>query len=212
MKTFQLHGRELPYLDHAYNGTRINERAVEVPVGLSLLDTARAERRAVLEVGAVLPHYLPDWPEDGHTVIDLYEEYAGVIQADILTWRPDQMYDLILCISTLDHLNDSAEVCAAVQRMRSWLAPGGLLLVTLPYGQPPEVGGGPWLDALIASNALQADTVWRMDKVDTRHHQWMQVEQNIPPLAYHGASYFANTVYLLSFGPMATWWTYEPDC
>lgn len=191
---FCFQGREYAYLDHAYNGTRINERAVEVPIALYLLSKAKH----ALEVGAVLPHYLADWPRDAHEVIDLHERYPGVINADVLTYEAQGKYDLILCISTLDHLHNAAQVRGAVARMKSWLCEDGLLFVTLPHGQPSEVGGGPWLDQLVQSGALYME-ICRMDKIDAEQHMWAERALTAAPLAYHGPSSFANTVYFLSY-------------
>lgn len=196
--TFRYEGRVYPYLDAKYNGTRINERAVEVPVALDLLNDAVR----TLEVGAVLPHYLPDWPEHGHEVVDLHEECPGVTNADVLEYAPSRSYDLVLCISTLDHLRDADEVERAVKQMRSWLSAGGRLFATIPAGQPAGVGGGPWLDDLVLSGGLGAE-VKRMDKVDPARHLWAECPPSEPPLPYHGPSHFANTVYFLE------WWEHE---
>jgi SAM-dependent methyltransferase len=172
-------------------------------------------------VGAVLPHYRAGWPHDAHTVIDLHEEYPGVINADVLTWEPSLhiapaastlaqrsggYYDLIISISTLDHLHDLEELIDALRRLRRWLEPDGLLFITLPFGQPAWVGGGEWIDRFVLGEN-DATTVWRMDKIDPLDHLWEQVDDlTTPPLAYHGPSLFANTVYMLLWGDVKGWW------
>jgi SAM-dependent methyltransferase len=219
--TFELTGKHFCYQESEYNGTSRNERAVEVPVGLFLLGQATDGEASVLELGAVLPHYRAGWPitspaasphgaagggNDGHTVIDLHEVYPGVTNADVLTWEPPQQYDLIISISTLDHLHDLEELIDALRRLRRWLAPGGLLFITLPYGQPASVGGGEWIDSFVLGEN-DATAVWRMDKVDPIRHLWEQVDDLAkPPLAYNGQSPAANTVYLLFWGDLAGWW------
>lgn len=190
--TFSFLGQVHPYLADSYNGTRFNERAVEVPVALYLLNHAAH----VLEVGAVLPHYLPGWPLPDHVVVDLYEKYPGVINDDVLSWEPYDTFDLIVSISTLDHLLSAEDVCLAVERMKSWLAPGGTMLITLPHGQPSSVGGGPWLDELVEEGTLGMAQV-RMDKVDAMRHLWAEVMPPAEKLAYNGRSAFANTVTFL---------------
>lgn len=205
-ETFELCGRELVYDRSYYNSTPVCERAVEVPVGLALLGQAGNGEASVLEVGAVLPHYRAGWPADGHTVIDLHEEYPGVINADVLTWEPPHEFDLIISISTLDHLHDYEELIDALRRLRRWLAPGGLLCITLPFGQPAWVGGGEWIDRFVLGEN-DATTVWRMDKIDPLDHLWEQVHDlTLPPLAYHGPSLFANSVYFLLWGDVKSWW------
>src|SRR5208282_6675203 len=66
-KRFVFNGKRLPYLNRRYNLSWENERAVEVPIVLSLITKER--RRRVLEVGNVLPHYVK-FP---HDVVDKYE-------------------------------------------------------------------------------------------------------------------------------------------
>jgi hypothetical protein len=183
---------------------------VEVPVALSLLCHARKHDGAVLEVGAVLPHYRPGWPSDGHVCVDLFEPYAGVINADVLTWEPPgaprAQFDLIVCISTLDHLREEDEFRAALERLRAWRKPEGLLFVTLPYGQPAWVGGGPWLDRLIERGSLDADIIWRMDKTDVVAHGWEQIRGVAPRRAYNWPTAYANTVYMYMWGEVEQWW------
>lgn len=231
-----------------YNGTRLNERAVEVAVGLALLGQATDGECSVLEVGAVLPHYRAGWPADGHTVIDLHEEYPGVINADVLTWEPPAQvaasrwplaqgapagaessgqqltaysqqpsrseFDLIVCISTLDHLQSLTEFIKALERLNSWLAPGGLLFVTLPFGQPAHVGGGAWLELFLratdagfwTTELTPPQVVWRLDKTDPAHHLWTQILEDAPHLGYNGRAPCANTVYMLLWGDVERWW------
>jgi hypothetical protein len=208
-QSFILQGKSFDYFDHPYNCTRVNERAVEVAVGLALAQQAGNPLvGAILEVGAVLPHYRPGWPCDGHTCIDLMEAYPGVIQADVLTWQPAGVFDLILCISTLDHLQNADEVYTALARMQGWLAPGGLMVVTLPYGQPQTVGGGEWLDRLLLDVLrFEATACWRMDKIDVYQHLWIDTDPyGHDGRAYNGLSRYANTVYLLLWGAVEKWW------
>jgi len=209
--TFQLRGVELPYTEAPYNFSRHSERAVEVSAALHLYGTARARGGDVLEIGAVLPHYLVRWPSNGHTVVDLYEQGHGILNENVLSWEAPQQYDLIICISTLDHLNGPMEVWLALERMKSWRKPGGMLFVTLPANQPDWVGGGPWLDALLRDrHALEASELWRMDKVDPINNLWDEVTgTKKAPRGYNNPTAFANTVYFLFFGEVMRWWLPE---
>src|SRR5437660_5287962 len=64
---FSLGGQEYPYCLAAYNYAWKNERTVEVPIAARVLEAHKGKR--ILEVGNVLPHYLPT----SHIVIDKYE-------------------------------------------------------------------------------------------------------------------------------------------
>jgi hypothetical protein len=192
--TFEYNGRVYPYITAEYQSTRKNERAVELPIALHYYN----EAGAVMEVGAVLPHYIPGWPKRAHPCIDLHEQFPAVINADVLTYEPMHMIDLVICVSTLDHLNNADEVITAVERMKSWLVPGGLLFATIPANQPSKVGGGPWLDDVVLSGALDM-TMYRMDKVDPAGHNWQQVDMSTPAKQYGHPTTWANTVYLFEW-------------
>lgn len=189
MLTFTYRGQKYDYFDHPYNHTRQNERAVEVSIAWSEILPYRGFEHRVLEVGAVLPHYL-DWqPEHRHSVIDLRETLDGVINVDMLAWEPGQTFDLIICISTLEHLGGQAQAEQAVERMAQWLTPKGQMLITLPH----------WFNATwvtpewIGSMGLAAT---RFDKTDPVKHIWKQKPLDLAPLAYDGRSKWANTVYI----------------
>lgn len=170
------------YKVHVYNTPRINERAVEVPVAVKMLE----ELPKALEVGAVLPHYMMH----KHEVIDLYEEFPGVINADVLTYQPrNPNYDLVFSVSTLDHLLGADQFYVALARMKSWLAPNGFLFFTLPYGQKP------WVDEVIKADDFGTEVV-RFDKVEPGSHGWGRVEPSETPRLYNGETKWANSVYL----------------
>lgn len=138
-RTFTFEGATYRYLRHKYNVTWTNERTVEVPIGRAAV--ARAGQGRVLEVGNVLSHYGPV----GHDCLDKYEKAAGVINQDIVDFAPEQPYDLIVSLSTLEHVGfdetprDPAKLGAAFERLVAALAPGGRLVVTMPLGYNPEV-------------------------------------------------------------------------
>ena len=97
-KTFQFDGQEYEYLYHPYNRTWKNERGVEIPIFRELL--FKHEGKRVLEVGNVLSHYFPIH----HEVVDKYEVAPGVINRDIVEFVPQDKFDLIISISTLEHV------------------------------------------------------------------------------------------------------------
>src|ERR1017187_5364112 len=95
---------ELEYEDHEYNTTRLNERAVEIPIAQEWLDRQIGVTpfSRILEVGNVFGHYYPDhWKWD---VIDLYEKARGVKNINVLD--VSESYDYIFSISTLEHVGD----------------------------------------------------------------------------------------------------------
>jgi len=53
-----------------------------------------------IEVGNVLFHYF----DISHEVVDKYEKAPGVTSENILDFRPERRYDLIVYISILEHV------------------------------------------------------------------------------------------------------------
>ena len=135
VKTFVFDGRSYPYLYHFCNKTWKNERGVEIPIFREILLRHQAMR--ILELGNVLAHYVPIH----HDVVDKYEVAPGVINQDIVEFAPTQRYDLILSISTLEHVGwdeeprEPAKLLQAIEHLRDrCLAPGGQIVVSLPVG------------------------------------------------------------------------------
>ena len=149
-RTFRFRGATYPCFFHGYNLTWSNERAVEVPIVRALLAEQPGGR--VLEVGNVLSHY-PEIP-GGREVLDKFERGPAVRNEDVTTFRSPHPYDLIVSISTLEHVGwdeepkDPGKILRAVENLAGQLAPGGRLLVTLPLGYNPD------MDALLARDAI----------------------------------------------------------
>jgi SAM-dependent methyltransferase len=185
---FELGGRRYRYFAHPYNATWRNERAVELPVALALLHDAPEAR--VLEVGNVLVHY----GHGGHDVVDKYEQAPGVFSVDIVDFRPASPYDVVVAISTLEHVGfdedvrDEAKPRRAVERMASVLAPGGRLLVTVPLGYNEA------LDRDLLGDGLGFDSVRFLKRV-SRLGRWREVQAADVAGARYGHPYrWANVV------------------
>ncbi|HKV83118.1 MAG TPA: hypothetical protein VJN88_01085 [Ktedonobacterales bacterium] len=125
-------GREYDYFYNRYNLTFSNERVVEIPIAWNVVRAYDASH--VLEVGNVLSHYYPV----KHDVLDKYETAAGVVNEDVVDFQPSKRYDLIVAVSTLEHVGwdeeprEPAKFLRAVEHLTELLAPGGKLFVTLP--------------------------------------------------------------------------------
>jgi hypothetical protein len=138
-QTFRFDGRSYDYFYHRKNRTWMNERAVEIPIAWHFLQGFGPGR--CLEVGNVLSHYYPI----KHDVLDKYERAAGVINDDVVDYRPDQPYDAIVSVSTLEHVGWDESPCEprktllALDNMQAMLVPGGRLLVTIPLGYNPDI-------------------------------------------------------------------------
>jgi SAM-dependent methyltransferase len=64
------------------------------------------------------------------TQVDIDPDRRPDVVADICTWRSEQPFDVILAAEVLEHLTEPQR---ALANMRAMLAPGGRLIVTVPF-------------------------------------------------------------------------------
>jgi SAM-dependent methyltransferase len=156
---FELGGESYRYLYGRYKRTWLTERAVEVPVLQAIVD--RHAGRRVLEVGHVLGHYRPQ----SHAVLDRYEHAPGVLNRDVLDLSDLGRFDLIVAISTLEHVGydeqprDPGKAGRAVAALRDALAPGGSLVLTVPVGYNPS------FDTALRSGAIATSATAALRRV-----------------------------------------------
>jgi len=164
--SFTARGVEYQYFYHAYNQTYCNERAVEIPIVWSMVQRVPPER--VLEVGNVLSHYFPT----RHDVVDKYEHAPRVQNVDVVDFRPTHPYDLIVSISTLEHVGfnekplEPGKPWRAIGNLRRSLSQQGRLVITLPMGANPHLDrmlqeGRIPLDDPLCLRRISADNRWR---------------------------------------------------
>lgn len=140
---FSYNGHKYKYFFHLYNATFRSERCVEIPIAKEILDSFRDKQ--ILELGNVLSHYFPV----KHDVLDKYETAPGIINEDVVRYHPTKKYDLIISVSTIEHIGwdetprDSQKIIKAINNLRSLLKPEGLIFITAP------LGANPFLDRII---------------------------------------------------------------
>ena len=199
-KTFQLGPGVYPYFTHRYNFTWLNERSVEIPLMRQVLEQ-RAEAH-VLEVGHVLGHYDP---ARRHDVVDKYEvsAYPALYREDALGFRGKAPYDLIISISTLEHVGwdesprDSTKVGRTIRHLQSLLSPGGRFFFTVP------VGYNPGLDAFLddGSAIVRRQCLRRI----SLRNEWREVDWSEARTAHFHHPYpFANALVFAELGPLST--------
>lgn len=146
------------------HGLGVDERVVEYPWVLSRLDIAP---RRLLDAGSTLNYpYLLDLPQlSGKEIVIMtlapehLEKRANVsyLFGDLRdTLFKDDAFDIIVCISTLEHIgldntrlytgdksyseSSPNDYLNAVMELRRVLKPGGRLLVTVPFGRYRNFG------------------------------------------------------------------------
>ncbi len=187
-KEFLCDGTRYSYFAHGYNRTWNNERAVELPLIGKFVRENRGRR--ILEVGNVLPHYF----KTNHDVLDKYEIGRGIIRKDIVEFQPAQPYDLIISISTLEHVGwdetprEPEKVIHALQHVKSLLAPGANLVMTFPLGYNPV------LDEHLFSNLAGFGAVSFLQRTSA-DPRWMQVDAVTAAKCAYGRPFpFANAI------------------
>jgi hypothetical protein len=125
---------------------------VEIPIFRHLLEYYEGER--ILEVGNVFGHYGYYY----HHVLDKYEVDNGVINEDIVDYKPEWKYDIILSCSTLEHVGfdeeqkDPKKFIKAIENIKNnILSSGGILIFSVPFGY------NPWMDAILHNKLVRLD-------------------------------------------------------
>jgi SAM-dependent methyltransferase len=157
---FVFRGIAYPYCYDLYNDTFMNERTVEIPVAWAFVEAATAAGKRILEIGNTLSNYRPCQ----HDILDKYDEQPGIICEDVVDFRPPHSYDLIVSVSTLEHVGwdegrDATKFARAVSNLKACLAPGGTLVVTVPLGYHPEI------DRLFAAGKLPFSSLYYLERV-----------------------------------------------
>ncbi len=177
-KTFKFQGHVYNYYCNNYNTTWKNERAVEVPIVWEIVKNCHGR---ILEVGNVLSHYHPF----AHDVVDKYEQAEGVINQDVVDFRPSERYDLIISISTIEHVGwdespkEPRKVLQAIENLKSnCLAKGGMMIITMPLGHNPE------LDKLLKHGSIDLGKHHFMKRL-SKDNLWKETDlNNVQNVAY----------------------------
>jgi hypothetical protein len=139
LRTFTFNGKKFKYFSHRYNGAWRIERTVEVPIIRDIMKKYHGKN--ILEVGNVLSHYF----SVNHDVLDKYEKACRVINRDVVNFRPSKKYDLIVSISTLEHVGwdekprQPMKILRAVENLKKLLVAGGKIVITLPLSYNTNV-------------------------------------------------------------------------
>ena len=146
-QSFSSRGKRYRYFYHPYNHTWVNERAIEIPLVVARL---KEKEGSVLEIGNVLRSYFPL----KHTVIDKYEQGEHIINEDAVDFKLKKKYDMIVSISTLEHVGwdeqkkDAEKIPRTIEHLRKHLSKKGKLIITVPLGY------NPFLDAHISHQRI----------------------------------------------------------
>lgn len=193
--------------------TRFNERPVEFAFLFRII--SRFYPKDILDVGTgltALPHLMrncgavvtaTDNVEDYWTE-EIFNRHYHIINDDITRTSLTATYDLISCISTLEHIEKFDEAIYCMSRL---LKPGGLLVVTFPYNEGRycknvyKLKGSsygqtaPYItQAYSRKEVTRWESEFNLELVEQEYWQywsgeyWTQDQQMIPPVKAHADS------------------------
>jgi len=185
---FTLGGQTYSYFHHRYNFTWLNERCVEIPIIREIL--SRKPPGQLLEVGNVLSHYDRSM---NHAVVDKYEraKRQNLFTGDAETFSAGAPYDLIVSISTLEHVGhdetprDADKIFRTVRHLRSLLSFSGEFVFTAPVGYSPS------LDRLIDEGDGMIERLC-LRRINAQN-EWKEADWDaIKSMKFHDPYPFAN--------------------
>jgi len=170
-RTFLFNNSKYTYLIHQYNRAFAIERTVEIPIVEKKLDDYFGCK--ILEVGNVMQNYI----KSSHDVVDLFEIGKNVHNVDIVDYVPVQKYNLIVSVSTIEHigLDDLSEnpqkVSLAIEHLKKLLLKDGELFFTFPLGY------NEYLDKLVFSKNSGLTKSFLMKRISV-DNKWEQMNFN----------------------------------
>lgn len=168
-KCFIFQGKTYEYFYHKHNNTWANERAVEIPIIWEILK--ENEGKSILEVGNMLSSYF----SVNHDIVDKYETATNVINQDIVDFHPSKNYNLIVSISTLEHVGwdeiprDPTKIFKVIENFKNLLTSKGICVFTIPIGYNNE------LDILLNKNQLPISKLFYLKRI-TKDNRWEEVK------------------------------------
>ncbi|MFX0092899.1 MAG: DUF268 domain-containing protein [Candidatus Hodarchaeota archaeon] len=188
-KTFTFQGKTYRYFYHLYNTTWENERSIEIPIVMEYVKKHHWAR--VLEVGNVLSFYYPI----KHDIIDKYEKAEGIINVDVIDYCPSKKYELVVAISTLEHIGtgqygedeESRGILDAIENLKNCLAEGGKIIMTVPLGENPV------LDKILKEKEIPFTHQYGFKRIGA--NKWIESEwKEIEGTKYHYPFIRANAI------------------
>ncbi len=167
-RTFKFNGKKYHYFYHRNWITWNNERSVEVPIALEIIKKHKG--KDFLEVGNVLMNFI----EYDRDIVDKYEIAPGVLNEDIVDFNPGKKYDIIITISTLEHVGwdekprEALKFFKAIKNLKRLLKTGGNIIITIPKGNNPV------LDNLIMEKKSPFIKSFFLKRV-SKNNRWKQV-------------------------------------
>lgn len=165
---FVFNNKKYKYFIHPYNNTWKNERIIEIPIIKEVISGFKGKK--ILEIGNVLAHY----GRITHDVLDKYESDKNVINEDVAYFKSPKKYDLIISISTLEHvgwdeeIKDKTKVIKAISTLKKLLKGKGKIVITHPWGYNSS------MDLLISTGKIAFQDKFLLIR-ESEENTWKQI-------------------------------------
>jgi SAM-dependent methyltransferase len=192
---FKVDGKIYQYFINQYDNAVNGERVVEISFTIDFLKKNKYEEKKVLEVGNVLSHYI--WFK--HKIVDKYEKETYVDNVDIVDFNPGEKYDIIISISTVEHIGydepikENGKSKKAIQKIIDLLDNNGIALITVPLGYNPEI------DSIIKNNEIEISKGYFLKRI-SRLNLWRETNMEEAMNYKYNQKYpYANAVAFLIY-------------
>lgn len=175
------------YFIHRYNNTWKNERAIEIPIIKKILD--ENHNKDILEIGNVMSHYF----FLNHDVLDKYEISGGVINKDIVNFKTLKKYDLIIGVSTFEHVGwdekvkDPGKILKSISNIKQILKKNGKIIFTHPLGYNYV------MDKFINKGQIKLSETYFMQRI-SKDNVWKQYPWKKQIIKYNHPFDYANGI------------------
>lgn len=128
---------KMKYFCHLYNTTYRNERAIELPILDYIINDNLNNTTKILEIWNVLSHYKNISLLD-YTIVDKFDNNKSIIKEDAEFFNNNKLYDLIISISTFEHIwfdddiKDSNKSLRTFNNMKKLLNDWWKMIITIP--------------------------------------------------------------------------------
>jgi len=163
------------------------ERAVEIPIVMEMV--RKYQGKNILEIGNVLSHHL----KFEHDILDKYEIANGVTNEDVVDFKSEKKYELIVSISTLEHVGwdeeprDYLKIPRALENLKTLITSrGGTVIITLPLGYNSA------LDQLLKDGIIRFSKQYNLVRI-SKGNEWKEASwEDVQGAKYNAPLPFAN--------------------
>ncbi len=178
-------------LEVFYNKYRItwaNERMIEISIFKHIIDSSK--NNSILEVGNVLSHYF----DVSYDILDKYEIMENIINEDIVSFKPNKKYDLIISISTFEHIGYDEEkqepekILSVIKHLKSLLTENGKIIFSAPIAYNSN------FDNFVFSKKIKLNQITYLNR-SKKFNLWSIVNEGTAIKSKYGKPFYcANTV------------------